>query len=50
MEGHGKMLFNDGTVYIGAFRNDKPHGKGKMTGKDGTVKMGTWIEGTLQKN
>jgi hypothetical protein len=36
------MLFNDGNIYLGNFKADKPHGRGKMNLKDGTTKVGNW--------
>jgi hypothetical protein len=45
--GHGKMTFNDGRYYEGAFLNGKFHGKGALN-LDGTVAInGTWDEGKL---
>ena len=39
MEGNGVMTYNDGSVYTGVFRNNKPHGKGKLVNK-GELKVG----------
>ena len=41
-EGQGKMTYNDGRVYEGAWKNDKREGKGKLTYKDGTFYDGPW--------
>lgn len=42
MDGFGTMSFNDGNIFTGNYRNDKPVGKGKMTFRDGSYKNGFW--------
>lgn len=39
------MRFVDGSIYVGNFKNDKPHGKGKMTTNDGVSEVGMWDNG-----
>lgn len=46
MDGYGTMLFHDGNVYTGSFKNDRPHGKGRMAEK-GRVIIGVWDRGSL---
>jgi hypothetical protein len=46
MEGFGVMAFNDGNIYTGAFKNDRPHGRGRMTGRD-IVRTGVWENGKM---
>jgi hypothetical protein len=47
MDGYGVMTFNDGNVYSGPFKNDRPHGKGRMVGKDGVTRVGDWLHGKM---
>lgn len=49
MEGFGTMSFNDGNVFVGSFRNDKPLGKGKMMFREGGDKSGFWEGGNFIK-
>lgn len=41
--GYGTYQFNDGTVYIGNFKNFKLNGKGKYTYKNGNTYDGEWV-------
>jgi len=42
VNGDGKMTWEDGTSYIGCFKNGKMHGKGTMTYADGIKYVGQW--------
>ena len=37
MEGEGKVLFANGSTYVGSFRADMMHGKGILHGCEGSV-------------
>lgn len=39
----GKMVYADGTVYVGDFRNKKRNGKGSSAYKDGSKYEGNWV-------
>ncbi len=41
MNGKGKMYYNDGTIYIGEFINNKRDGPGEMH-KDGLILFQTY--------
>ncbi len=44
--GYGKIVFNDGSKYIGHLKNSKEHGKGKyILGKNKII--GIWFDGIL---
>ena len=47
--GHGVLIFRDGSKYEGTFKNDQLHGPGKMTEADGTEIFGIWKNGVLQR-
>jgi len=42
------MIYNDGGIYEGAWKDGKRHGKGKMTDKDGIFYEGEWTYGESQ--
>ena len=41
-QGHGKLIYANGNVYDGDFRDDKKHGQGKYTYANGVVYEGGW--------
>ncbi len=43
--GTGRFIHDDGSEYVGSFRNGKPHGRGSLTYPDGRVDSGRWEEG-----
>eukprot|EP00574_Skeletonema_japonicum_P005950 CAMPEP_0201715396 /NCGR_PEP_ID=MMETSP0593-20130828/1595_1 /ASSEMBLY_ACC=CAM_ASM_000672 /TAXON_ID=267983 /ORGANISM="Skeletonema japonicum, Strain CCMP2506" /LENGTH=618 /DNA_ID=CAMNT_0048204893 /DNA_START=1 /DNA_END=1854 /DNA_ORIENTATION=+ len=43
--GRGKMIYDNGAVFTGAFASDKFHGKGHYSWLDGDNQDGTWKEG-----
>ena len=45
LDGYGREFFEDGSYYIGMFKNSKKHGQGKLVDKDGTVKEKEWNDG-----
>ena len=46
-EGKGKLVYNNGTEYLGNFRNNKPDGYGQLTQENGEVYQGEWKEGKI---
>ena len=40
--GYGELIYKDGSIYYGEFKNDKKHGKGKYTYTDGKIYDGYW--------
>jgi hypothetical protein len=46
MNGKGKMYYNDGTIYIGEFINNKRDGPGEMH-KDGLILFQTYKNDVL---
>ena len=45
VHGRAKVIFPDGTVYVGEHQHAKKHGKGKYTFADGDVYDGEWQHG-----
>jgi len=43
------MHYQDGTRFIGQFRNNKKDGMGELVHKDGVVFYEEWVQGTLNK-
>ena len=43
----GTISYDNGNVFVGAFKPVILHGIGKMVYKDGTIHEGIWLEGTL---
>ena len=41
-EGSGKMIYKNGDIYQGEFKNDKKEGKGLMTFTNGNKYDGEW--------
>ena len=39
----GIQLWNDGSIYVGYWRNDKANGKGRLIHADGDVYEGDWV-------
>ena len=46
-EGKGKLIYNNGTEYVGNFKNNKPDGYGQLTQENGEVYQGEWKEGKI---
>ena len=46
-EDSGTLTFQDGTKYIGSFKNDIIHGPGKFIDLDGNINEGKWRYGKL---
>ena len=46
-EGKGKLIYNNGTEYIGNFKNNKPDGYGQLTQENGEIYQGEWKEGKI---
>lgn len=44
-DGHGSMLYFDGTQYKGGWKHDMPHGQGILTSANGCYYDGGWKEG-----
>lgn len=42
--GIGKQMFDDGSLYIGIFQNNKLNGDGRMVNSDGSVFQGTFVD------
>ena len=42
------MVYNNGNIYEGRFKNWKPHGQGTLTLPDGTKMSGDWKKGKLK--
>ena len=38
MEGNGKLMYGDGSYYIGQFKKGLPNGKGKQYYKNGNIR------------
>ena len=45
----GYIKYKDGSVYNGALRNLKPHGKGNLKMPNGEIKCGQWRRGEFNK-
>lgn len=44
----GLMIFQDGSQYRGAFKNNLLHGKGTVTDISGRKIMGIWVNGFIE--
>jgi len=45
--GNGRLLYPNGDVYEGQFKNDKRYGQGKLTAQNGSVQEGIWSDDKL---
>ena len=45
----GEMLFSDGGLYQGAFRDGKPNGRGAMRAANGQIYRGVRVDGCLSQ-
>jgi hypothetical protein len=45
--GNGKLVYANGDVYEGQFKNDKRYGQGKLTAQNGSVQEGIWSNDKL---
>ena len=45
--GHGTYTWEDGSIYVGEWKDSQLNGQGTYTGKDGSVKIGVWKDGRL---
>ena len=45
MEGEGKYVFEDGSIFKGSFKSNFQHGKGQATYHCGTIYIGEWQNG-----
>lgn len=45
VKGEGKVIFGDGSYYVGEWLKNMPHGTGKHVFNDGSVYEGEFIEG-----
>jgi hypothetical protein len=45
--GKGKMIYEDGSVYIGPFRDDQRNGQGTYTFRDGSVYKGSFVNDSM---
>ena len=45
LEGVPKIVNEDGTIYVGEWKNFFPHGKGRMYFSDGSLFSGVFSEG-----
>lgn len=41
----GRFEYHSGTVYVGEWKNDKPHGPGRLVFKNGSTLEGSWKDG-----
>lgn len=46
-EGHGKVVWLDGSEYVGEFKANMRNGKGRYTRKDGYTYDGEWVNDTM---
>lgn len=46
-EGQGKLVYADGRIFEGTFKNNLPNGTGTLTYPDGQNETGTWVDGNL---
>ena len=45
--GKGKYTYDNGDVYVGDFKDSRPHGKGTYTFKNGDKNSGEWKQGKM---
>ena len=45
----GIIIFTNGIITEGTFKDYKLHGEGKMTLEDGKILKGTWNEGEISE-
>jgi hypothetical protein len=43
--GKGRFVYEDGSEYVGTFREGEPHGRGSLTHPDGRIDSGRWDDG-----
>ena len=48
MEKFGRILYSNGSVYVGILPREYSRGEGKLTLKDGTKMEGTWFKGEFR--
>lgn len=48
--GKGKMVFSNGRIWEGSFKNGSLNGEGKITHPDGTIDEGSFVNGRLHGN
>jgi hypothetical protein len=46
-EGQGKVVYADGRIFEGTFKNNLPNGPGTLTYPDGRKETGMWADGNL---
>ncbi|MEA5597117.1 protein kinase domain-containing protein [Rivularia sp. UHCC 0363] len=49
-DGEGTIFYNNGCIYKGEFKTNKPHGQGSCKSNDGASQTGNWKEGKLEVN
>lgn len=47
LDGTGRMMLADGTVYVGQWEQGKRHGWGRLDYKNGSYYEGTWESDTM---
>ena len=45
--GDNRIIYPNGDLYVGEYRNKRPHGKGKMTWTNGNWQEGIFVDGEL---